>query len=79
MLCRKTNVLRYTKVLNMDFSIVYQSSRTWIALTVLARVSACADDISMFVSWRSDIEVAQKAFERYEKVTGAKINCDKSS
>lgn len=38
-----------------------------------AKVSAYADDrgVSIFVSCRSDIEVVQKALERYEKVTGA--------
>ncbi len=44
-----------------------------------ARVSAYADDVSAFVSSRSDIEAVQKALDRYEKVTGAKINRDKSS
>ena len=44
-----------------------------------ARVSAYADDVSAFVSSREDIEAVQKAVDRYEKVTGAKINRDKSS
>lgn len=43
------------------------------------RVSAYADYISIFVLYRSDIEVAQKALEWYEKVTVAKINRNKSS
>lgn len=44
-----------------------------------ARVSAYADDVSAFVSSRSDIEVVLKALERYKLVIGDKINCDTSS
>lgn len=44
-----------------------------------AGVSAYADDVSMFVSCRNDIEVVQKALERYKKVTRAKINRNKYS
>lgn len=40
-------------------------------------VSAYADDVSTFVSSRSNIEVALKVLEQYEKFTEAKINCDK--
>lgn len=35
---------------------------------------ACSNDVSIFVSCRSNIEVVQKAFERYVKVTGPKID-----
>lgn len=42
------------------------------------RVFAYADDVSIFVSCRSNVEVVQKALGRYEKLTGAKINRDKS-
>lgn len=38
-----------------------------------------ADDVTIFVLRCNDIEVVQKTFEHYEKVTGVKINCDKSS
>lgn len=44
-----------------------------------ARVSAYADDVFTFVSSRSDIEVVLKALDQYEKLTGTKINRDKSS
>ena len=39
-----------------------------------ARVSAFADDITVFVSRRLDI----KAVKKYERIAGAKVNFDKS-
>ena len=45
---------------------------------VRERVSAFADDITVFVSHRSDIEAVKKLVARYEQVAGAKINFDKS-
>lgn len=33
-----------------------------------------ADDVSFFVSSHCNIEVIQKALERYKKVTGSRIN-----
>ena len=42
------------------------------------KVSAYADDIFVFVSHRMDILAVKKAVEKYEEVTGAKINFDKS-
>ena len=44
---------------------------------VRARVSTYADDITVFVSHRSDIKAVKKVVKRYE-VAGAKINFDKS-
>lgn len=38
-----------------------------------------ADDVFIYVSCRSDIEVVRKVLERYEKLTGTKINRNKSS
>ena len=43
-----------------------------------AKTSAFADDVTIFVSRRRDIEVVLKQLERYEKITGAKINLSKS-
>ena len=45
---------------------------------VNVKVSAYADDMTVFESRPSDILAVKKAVERYEKVTGAKINFDKS-
>ena len=42
------------------------------------KISAFADDITVFVSSRMDIVVVRMAVERYEKVAGAKVNFDKS-
>ena len=43
-----------------------------------AKVSAYANNITVFVSHRSEIKAMKKAVERYEKVVKAKINFDKS-
>ena len=43
-----------------------------------ARVSAFADDITVFVSRRLDIEAVKKAVGKYVRIAGAKINFDKS-
>ena len=43
-----------------------------------ARVSAFADDITVFVSRRLDIKAVKKAVSEYERVAGAKVNFDKS-
>ena len=43
-----------------------------------AKNSAFADDVTIFVSSKKNIEVVRKQLERYEKVTGAKINLGKS-
>ena len=45
---------------------------------VRARVSAFADDITVFVFRRLDIEAVKKAVARYEEVAGVKVNFDKS-
>ena len=45
---------------------------------VRAKISAFADDITVFVSRRLDIVAVKMAVERYEKVAGAKVNFDKS-
>ena len=42
------------------------------------KVPAYADDITVFVSRRSDIKAVKKAVERYEEVAGTKINFNKS-
>ena len=42
------------------------------------RVSAFADDITIFVSRRLDIEAVKKAAAGYEEVAWAKVNLDKS-
>ena len=44
--------------------------------SVRAKISAYADDITVFVSRRLDILPVKKAVERYEKVTGAKVDFD---
>ena len=51
-----------------------------ISLTsnVRTKISAFADDITVFVSRRLDIVAVKMAAERYEKVAGAKVNSDKS-
>ena len=43
-----------------------------------ARVSAFADDITVFVSRRQDVETVRKAVGEYERIAGDKINFDKS-
>ena len=43
-----------------------------------ARVSAFADDITVFVSRRLDIKAVNKAVGEYERIAGAKVNFDKS-
>ena len=43
-----------------------------------ARVSAFADDITVFVSRRLDIKALKKAVSEYERIAGAKVNFDKS-
>ena len=42
-----------------------------------AKVSAYANDITVFVSRRLDIKTEKKAVARYEQIAGAKINFDK--
>ena len=37
-----------------------------------------ADDITVFVSRRLDIEAMKKASAEYERIAGAKVNFDKS-
>ena len=46
--------------------------------SVRAKISAFADDITVFVSGRWDIVAVKEAVARYEKVAGAKVNFDKS-
>ena len=46
--------------------------------SVRAKISAFADDMTIFVSSRLDIIAVKKAAEKYEKVAGAKVNFDKS-
>ena len=43
-----------------------------------ARVSAFADDVTVFVSRRQDIEAVKEAVDEYERIAGAKVNFDKS-
>ena len=43
-----------------------------------ARVSAFLEDITVFVSRRSDVEAVKKAVAKYEQIAGDKINFDKS-
>ena len=43
-----------------------------------ARVSAFADDITVFVSRCLDIKAVKKAVSEYERIAGAKVNFDKS-
>ena len=46
--------------------------------SVRAKISAFADDITVFVFKRRDIVAEKEAVARYEKVAGAKVNFDKS-
>ena len=46
--------------------------------SLTARVSAFADDITVFVSRRLDIKAVKKAVGEYERIAGAKVNFDKS-
>ena len=43
-----------------------------------ARVSAFADDVTVFVSRRQDIEAVKEAVVEYERIAEAKVNFDKS-
>ena len=43
-----------------------------------ARVSAFADDITVFVSRRLDIEAVKEVVVEYKRIAGAKVNFDKS-
>ena len=43
-----------------------------------ARVSAFADDVTVFVSRLRDIEAVKEAVVEYERIAGAKVNFDKS-
>ena len=43
-----------------------------------ARVSAFADDITVFVSRHLDIKAVKEAVVEYERIAGAKVNFDKS-
>ena len=43
-----------------------------------ARVSAFADDFTVFVSHRLDIKAMKKAVSEYKRIAGAKVNFDKS-
>ena len=43
-----------------------------------ARVAAFADDITVFLSRRLDIEAVKEAVVEYERMAGAKVNFDKS-
>ena len=45
---------------------------------LMARVSAFADDITVFVSRRLDIKAVKEAVVEYERIAGAKVNFDKS-
>ena len=46
--------------------------------SVRAKISAFADDITVFVSRRRDIVAVKEAVAKYEKVAGVKVNFDKS-
>ena len=48
------------------------------ASSLSARVSAFADDITVFVSRRQVIKAVKKAIGEYERIAGAKVNFDKS-
>ena len=52
--------------------------RRLVRLGIRAKVSAYADDITVFVSRRLNILAGKKVVEKYEEVAGAKINFDKS-
>ena len=41
-------------------------------------ISSFADDITVFVSRRLDIEAVKEAVVEYERIAGAKVNFDKS-
>ncbi len=43
-----------------------------------ARVSAFADDITVFISHRLDMKSVKKSVAGYEGIAGAKVNFDKS-
>ena len=43
-----------------------------------ARVSAFADDVTVFISRRLDIEAVKEVVVEYERIAGAKVNFDKS-
>ena len=47
------------------------------ACCLRAKFSVYADDITVFVSCRLDIEAVKKAIEKYKEVAGAKINFHK--
>ena len=47
-------------------------------VSLTARVSAFADDITVFVSRRLDIKAVKKAVGEYKRIAGAKVNFDKS-
>ena len=53
------------------------SALCFFAGPLSAKVSAYADDITVFVSHRLDIKAVKKAVARYERMAGA-INFDKS-
>ena len=46
--------------------------------SVWAKISAFADDITVFVSCRLNIIAVKKAVEKYKKVAGLKVNFDKN-
>ena len=46
--------------------------------SVRAKITAFADDITVFVSRRQDIVAVKEAVARYEKVAGAKVHIDKT-
>ena len=48
------------------------------ACPLSARVSAFADDITVFVSHHLDIKAVKKVVSEYEQIAGAKVNFDKS-
>ena len=49
-----------------------------LASSLAARVSAFADDVTVFVSRRLDIKAVKEAVVEYERIAGAKVNFDKS-
>ena len=46
--------------------------------SLVARVSAFADDITVFVSCRLDTKAVKEAVVEYERIAGAKVNFDKN-
>ena len=48
------------------------------AVPLSAKISADADDITVFVSCRLDIKAVKKVVARYELIAGTKNNFDKS-